>query len=368
MMSDYSYWMALAHLPKWRMEKINGLIVEILHDKKISFAEFFELNTHERQKKFRLNIKESEDLENAKNELPNYSFLAESLLQQGFDLITIDSEEYSNTLKQNLSLKYSPPLLYIKGNKQLLHEYTIAIVGSRNASEVSLEFTKTIAKNCANNHEVVVSGFAKGVDKTALDETLRVHGQSIIVLPQGIMTFSSGFKEYYMQIVEGSVLVLSTFHPNAPWSVGLAMSRNAYIYGLAEKIYVAETDSSGGTWNGVVDGLRKGRTIYVRKPGEFGDEKNANKLLILKGAVPVDMNGEQIKDEIKIDLEQQLKIILATKPLTAIQIKKRLHLDIDAGQLSQLISEMDFIVSDKVKNKISFRLKNEEQSQGSLFE
>lgn len=367
-MSDYPYWMALAHLPKWRMERINGLIVEILHDKKISFSEFFELNPPELQKEFRLNTKEAEDLENAKTELPNYSFLAESLLQQGFDLITIDSEEYSNTLKQNLNLKYSPPLLYIKGNKQLLHEYTVAIVGSRNASDVSLEFTKTIAQNCADNHEVVVSGFAKGVDKTALDETLKVHGQSIIVLPQGIMTFSSGFKEYYTQIVEGSVLVLSTFHSNAPWSVGLAMRRNAYIYGLAEKIFVAETDSTGGTWNGVIDGLRKGRTIYVRKPGAPGDEKNVNELLILKGAVPVDMNGEPIKDESKIDLKQQLKIILASKPLTARQIKKSLRLDIDTRQLSQLLSDMDFIVSERNKNKISFRLKNEEQSQGSLFE
>jgi len=41
---------------------------------------------------------------------------------------------------------------------------------------------------------------------------------------------------------------------------------------------------------------------------------------------------------------------------------------IDTVQLSQLLSKMDFIVSEKIKNKISFRLKNEEQSQGSLFE
>jgi hypothetical protein len=39
----------------------------------------------------------------------------------------------------------------------------------------------------------------------------------------------------------------------------------------------------------VVDGLRKNRKICVRKPGE--DEKNANKLLIEKGAVAVDFDG-----------------------------------------------------------------------------
>ena len=106
----------------------------------------------------------------------------------------------------------------------------------------------------------------------------------------------------------------------------------------------------------------------MRMPGAFGDEKNANELLIPKGAVPVDMNGTPIKDESKIDLKQQLKIILASKPLTERQIKNRLHLDIDTKQLSRLLSDMDFIISEKSKNRISFRLKNKEKPQGSLFE
>src|SRR5665811_1742079 len=94
--------------------------------------------------------------------------------------------------------------------------------------------------------------------------------------PQGITTFNSGFKTYYKQIVDGDVLVLSTFPPKAGWSVPLAMARNPIIYGLADEIYVAESNEKGGIWAGVVDGLRKGRIIYVRQP-EL-DEKNANTL------------------------------------------------------------------------------------------
>ena len=126
----------------------------------------------------------------------------------------------------------------------------------------------------------VVSGFAKGVDKQALDSAIKYKGQSIIVLPQGILTFTSGFKTYYKQIVDGDVLVLSTFFPKAPWQKELAMARNPIIYGLADEIYVAESSEKGGTWSGVVDGLHKKRKIYVRKPGS--NEKNANNLLIQK--------------------------------------------------------------------------------------
>ena len=144
--NQYSYWMALSHLPKWGNEKINHLIIEILYTKKISFHEFFSLDDKEMKAEFSLQSNQIADIQKVKSELPNYSFLAENLLEQGFQLIPINSKEYSETLKGHLKRKDSPPLLYLKGNIKLLNEDSIAIVGSRNASEISLEFTKNIAK------------------------------------------------------------------------------------------------------------------------------------------------------------------------------------------------------------------------------
>ncbi len=364
-LQDSSYWMALAHLPRWRTERINRLIIDILQEKKMTFADFFSFDKNDLQNEFDLNSKEAEDLENAKKELPNYSFLAESLINQGYNIITIDSEDYSPTLKANLKLKFSPSLLYVKGNKQLLKEETVAIVGSRNASDISLLFTKTIAQKCAKDYKVVVSGFAKGVDKKALDETLAVAGHSIIVLPQGIMTFSSGFRKYYSQIVQGDVLVLSTFHPKVPWSAGLAMSRNVYIYGLAKTIYVAESDSKGGTWSGVLDGLKKGRNIYVRKPKP--DENIANELLILAGAKPVDSEGNVLTEESSY-LQTRLKEILSSKLLSGEEILEKLQIRIEQTNLSKILSGLDYIERKKKNRKNYFYLKEGKESQMELFE
>lgn len=207
-------------------------------------------------------------------------------------IIPIDSPNYPAVLKENLKIKSSPPILYIKGRKDLLNEDAVAIVGARKAGAKALEFTDHVAKKSAKENKVVVSGFARGVDKQALDSAIEANGKSIIVLPQGILTFQSGFRKYYEQIVNGNVLVLSTFFPKAPWNVGLAMARNAYIYGLAKEIYVAESDSKGGTWEGVMDGMKRGRKIYVRNPDS--SEKNANRKLIELGAVPVDSTGTPI--------------------------------------------------------------------------
>jgi len=152
-----------------------------------------------------------------------------------------------------------------------------------------LKFTDNIAHRAVTENKVIVSGYAKGVDQQALDSAIKYGGKSIVVLPQGITTFSSGFKSLYHYIIEGRVLILSTFFPKSGWSRDLAMARNPIIYGLASEIYVAESNNKGGTWSGVMDGLRKKRIIYVRQSN--ADENNANMDLIQAGAVPITFNG-----------------------------------------------------------------------------
>ncbi len=310
MNQEAAYWIALASLPKWGPKKTIGLVIRFYHEHKLGIEEFFHLPTEKWKGDFGLSDAEIAELNQVKSELPGNAFLAESLYNEGYEIIPVISPEYSQTLKDNLKSQ-APVILYIKGNKQILHEKSVAIVGSRNASDIALRFTDNIARLASQEYKAVVSGFAKGVDKQALDSAIKYKGQSIIVLPQGIMTFGTGFKKYYKQIVDGDVLVLSTFHPKAPWKVELAMARNPVIYGLAGEIFVAESSEKGGTWSGVMDGLRKNRRIYVRKPEE--GEKNANQILIQKGAVAVDLLG-QVTDRVEIPKEQG-QVTLVEEPV-----------------------------------------------------
>lgn len=366
MQTDLIYWMLFAHLPRWTTLKTNKLIVRIIHNQKITFEEFFNLTHNEWIETFKLDIKDISDLEQARKELPNYSFLLENMLSQGYELIPFNSSDYPTILKDNLKLKFAPPLIYIKGNKSLLHDKTIAIVGSRKADEQSLEFTKNIALKSSKEYKCVVSGGAQGVDQTALEESINVGGHSILVLPQGILTFSSGMKKYYKHIVEGSLLILSTFFPKAGWSTGLAMGRNKYIYGLSKDIYVAQSDSKGGTWSGVLEGLKAERKIYIRNPEN--DEKNANDLLILKGGIPVDINGDLIKTK-KDNISLEEKIINAIKGvgLTAKQIQEKINYDIDTKKFSLYLDELSFVKKEK-KGSYTVYLYDKEKQQLSLFD
>jgi predicted Rossmann fold nucleotide-binding protein DprA/Smf involved in DNA uptake len=197
------------------------------------------------------------------------------------------------------------------------------------------------------------------------------------------MTFTSGFKNYYKQIIDGDVLILSTFPPKAGWSAGLAMARNPIIYGLADDIYVAESSEKGGTWSGVIDGLRKGRKIYVRKPEP--KEKNANNILIQKGAVPIDFNGNElaktyndnISDQISIvqepnsepeNLDDKIRSVINGRPLTAKELLTKLNLNWTTKKLNNYIKKLDFVENVKEKRINLYKLKGtSETNQPTLF-
>jgi predicted Rossmann fold nucleotide-binding protein DprA/Smf involved in DNA uptake len=379
MNKEAAYWIALAHLPGWGHSKINNLIIRFYHENKLSIEDFFQLSESDWRSQYGFEDKEVEDLKKVKSELANIAFLAETLQNEGYELIPITSPEYSRSLKENLKIAHAPALLYVKGNKQIMQKKSIAIVGSRNAMDKSLKFTDNIAKLASKEFKVVVSGFAKGVDKQALDSAINYKGQSIIVLPQGIMTFGSGFKKYYKQIVDGDVLVLSTFFPKATWQVELAMARNPIIYGLVNEIYVAESSDKGGTWSGVIDGLRKNRKIYVRKPDS--DENNANNLLIQKGAIAVDFNGNPLFDnklslvevnqlslnESTVNYENKILDLLKTGEYTTKDIIKKLQLTWSENRLRDYLKNNNDVETIK-KKPLRFTMKDSANRQKSLFD
>lgn len=370
---ELTYWVTLALIPRMWTKRKNEIYVNCFqHFPQISIIDLFENRSN--WEIVGLNEVEKVQFEEAKSQLSNNSFLVEELMAQGYDILPITYEDYPKLLKENL--KYNAPtVIYSKGNKSLLQEPSIAIVGSRNADAKSLSFTNNIAKKAVENNKVVVSGFAKGVDRQALDSAVGANGKSIIVLPQGIMTFGSGFKEYFKHITQGRVLVMSTFAPKAPWSVEFAMARNPIIYGMASEIFVAQSDSKGGTWSGVIDGLRKNRPIYVRYPEK--NEKNANLLLIQRGAFAVDISGNSLtlspeeqktpeqlqKDKLDSNI---MSILNSVEMISVKEIISKLHLDWKGDKMKRYLENMQQVEKIKVKNRVFYRLKG--KAQKGLFD
>lgn len=202
----------------------------------------------------------------------------------GLWVIGRTDSSYPTLLRQRLG-GATPPILFGTGNRQLLDNRGLAIVGSRNVDDDGLEFALKIARRSALEGIQVVSGAARGVDSAAMVSCLDAGGTSIGVVSDQLqrLSVSGTFREY---LVDGSLVLVSPYDPDAGFHVGQAMGRNKLIYAMASWSMVISADlNKGGTWAGAVENLKAGWVpLFVRDGKTLPD---GNRALVSKGGFPV---------------------------------------------------------------------------------
>lgn len=176
----------------------------------------------------------------------------EYYLQKGRKLgcvpLTRVSPGYPAVLKQRLGLE-CPGVLWAKGDLSLLEAPRIALVGSRDLKEPNRAFTSEAGRQAAMQGYPLVSGNARGADRTAQDACLQHGGRVISVVAD----------ELFRQPSREHILYLSEDNFDLPFSPQRALSRNRVIHALPEKTLVAQCAlESGGTWAGTIKNLRFG--------------------------------------------------------------------------------------------------------------
>jgi len=79
----------------------------------------------------------------------------------GVRLLTWDEPEYPQSLREVYD---PPPLLYVRGNVELLSRHLISIVGSRRPTPYGNQMAETLARDLVDRGLVLVSGLARGID------------------------------------------------------------------------------------------------------------------------------------------------------------------------------------------------------------
>ena len=197
----------------------------------------------------------------------------------GLWVVTRSDPEYPRRLKQRLRTA-SPPVLFGCGNKALLNAGGLAVIGSRNASQLDLDFTDQIGAKAASEGITIVSGGARGVDETAMLSALKQGGAVIGVMADSLLKAATSSK-WRKGLMDGHAVLVSPFYPEAGFNVGNAMARNKYIYCLADSSLVIHSGKKGGTINGAEENLKKAWVpLWVK---QTNDKDAANADLVAKG-------------------------------------------------------------------------------------
>ena len=162
--------------------------------------------------------------------------------------LTRVSDGYPLRLRKRLGLD-SPGVLWAKGDVEILNTPTVSLVGSRELNAENAAFAREAGRQAALQGYTLVSGNARGADRTAQDGCLAAGGRVISIVADELQRCPE----------RENVLYLSEEDFDAPFSAQRALSRNRCIHALGEKTLVAQcTQGMGGSWDGTVKNLRFG--------------------------------------------------------------------------------------------------------------
>lgn len=168
--------------------------------------------------------------------------------RQGCVPVTRVSGGYPVLLRQRLGLD-APGCLWAKGDLSLLRTPAVALVGSRDLREENRVFAEKVGYEATMQGLTLVSGNARGADRTAQDACLGAGGRVISIVADELTRHNPRRNQ----------LLLSEEDYTAPFSAQRALSRNRCIHALGWMVLVAQVRPyRGGTWDGTVKNLRHG--------------------------------------------------------------------------------------------------------------
>ena len=181
-------------------------------------------------------------------------------LHKGDYIVKKGDEFYPNLLERT---KEAPPYLFMRGNVQLANMDTIAVVGSRKASEDGTQKAWNLARLLGKFKIVVASGLAAGIDTAAHNGSLYNRYPTIAVIGTPLTkNYPKENKELQKQI-ESEGLVISQFPPTTPTQRWNFPMRNAIMSGISLATVVVEAGETSGALIQADYALKQKRLVFI---------------------------------------------------------------------------------------------------------
>ena len=178
--------------------------------------------------------------------------------------ITCRNRFYPESL---LRIHSYPPFLYAQGSFAPADENSIAIVGTRNASQGGLDFSRRLARGLAVQGYTIVSGLARGVDTEAHYGAIEAGGRTIAVMGSGLdVVYPSENKTLKDEICSSGAVVTEFSFGTKPERSNFPR-RNRIISGLSLGVIVVEAGLHSGALITAKYALEQGREVMA-VPGD----------------------------------------------------------------------------------------------------
>lgn len=176
-------------------------------------------------------------------------------------------ENYPTSLKD---ASYPIYMFYSRGNLELLHaQRSVAVVGSRQASDMGLKRAEVLAKRLVDDGVLVVSGLAKGIDTVALSTAINRGGRVLAVIGTAISEYyPRDNKELQNKIAQEHLLVsqvpvLKYLSQGAWINRFFFPERNVTMSALSQATIIVEAGETSGTLVQARAAINQGRKLFI---------------------------------------------------------------------------------------------------------
>jgi DNA processing protein len=212
-------------------------------------------------------------------------------------ILTLGDARYPSQLRE---LDAPPPVLFVRGQVDLLNEPQIAIVGSRNPTAGGIETARDYARYLAGVGLTITSGLAIGIDGAAHEGALAV-GRTIAVLGTGPdRVYPASHRELAQRII-GSGALVTEFPPGIGPHASHFPRRNRLISGLSLGTLVVEAAPNSGSLITARYAAEQGREVFAIPGSIHNPLARGCHGLIRQGAKLVD-GADQILEELRPQL------------------------------------------------------------------
>ena len=176
-------------------------------------------------------------------------------------------------------------MLYTKGNKKILNDFSLAIIGCRENTKYGEIVASKISYELSKRGVITVSGLAKGIDSIAHKATIDANGKTIAVIGSGIdIIYPKENENLVNKIIENGGIIISEYIVGTKPNRYHFPARNRIISGISNGVIVIEAKKKSGTMITVDFALEQGRDVFAVPGSILSNNSEGTNELIKNGA------------------------------------------------------------------------------------
>ncbi|KDR94169.1 DNA processing protein [Peptoclostridium litorale DSM 5388] len=247
--------------------------------------------------------------------------------------VTVDKEGYPGKLK-NI---FDPPyVLFYKGNRERLDDFSIAIVGARRPTGYGSICARKFSKELSEQGVSVVSGMAFGIDSCSHEAAMAGAGKTVAVLGSSLdRPYPIRNKGLMERIIENNGTVISEYPPETDAIPGFFPMRNRIISGISNGVLVVEAAKKSGSLITMDYALEQGKNVFA-VPGNINSRMSEGTNSIIKEGAKLVTCAQDILEEYGIktcihkrEFKENVKLSkLEKKIVDLLETNGSMHVDI----------------------------------------